>query len=224
MTRSELEASQMQKFPTISRISDAVAKQMSQRPKKAEQFQKYSTEWKKLRDAKVEEKREQIREKEIELSQSRGLTSESRKYLPAGYKGPISGYYEQVNRYFEKKSSNEEKRQAKRPAMPQINRLKKDESCEKMCENETVEERLLRKGQEYKNNKVQTQHDMLNEETFFGPQYQPKLVSNNQAYLPDKAGKVRYAKILNENTAGVPIPENLTTHEMLYYDAMVGMV
>ena len=52
-TRDVYEASQMQNYPRISKISDAVAKQMPQRPKKAEQFQKYSIEWKKLRDAKV---------------------------------------------------------------------------------------------------------------------------------------------------------------------------
>ena len=58
-----------QNLPTISKISDAVARQMAHRPKKAEQFQKYSTEWKKIRDAKVEEKREQLREQERIQSQ-----------------------------------------------------------------------------------------------------------------------------------------------------------
>ena len=47
----------MQDVPVISLVSDAVAKQMPQRPKKADQFQLYSTEWLKLRDAKVEQKR-----------------------------------------------------------------------------------------------------------------------------------------------------------------------
>ena len=118
-------------MPTISRISDAVAKQMSQRPKKAEQFQKYSTEWLKIRDAKVQEKRELLKDRERHLSQSRGLTSESKKYLPAGYKGPITGYYEQVGRYFEKKSVNEVKRQIKTSAIPVINsRTKKEEDEE----------------------------------------------------------------------------------------------
>ena len=32
---------------------------MAHRPKKAEQFQKYSADWKKVRDAKIEEKREE---------------------------------------------------------------------------------------------------------------------------------------------------------------------
>ena len=68
-----MEASQMQNLPTISKISDAVAKQMSQRPKKAEQFQKYSIEWKKLRDAKVEEKRAFQLEQGRQLSQSHSL-------------------------------------------------------------------------------------------------------------------------------------------------------
>lgn len=56
-TRNEIEASQMQDVPIISLVSDAVAKQMPQRPKKADQFQLYSTEWKKIRDAKVEQQR-----------------------------------------------------------------------------------------------------------------------------------------------------------------------
>lgn len=59
----------MQQIPTISKISDAVAKQMPQRPKKgAEQFQKYASEWKKLRDAKLDQKRTQIDEEVREKS------------------------------------------------------------------------------------------------------------------------------------------------------------
>ena len=59
--------------PQISEISNAVAQAMPHRPKKAEQFQMYSTEWKKLRDAKIEQKRsiamnEEKRKKEIKLS------------------------------------------------------------------------------------------------------------------------------------------------------------
>ena len=138
--RSELEISQMQDMPKIDRISDAVAKQMTQRPKKAEQFQKYSTEWLKLRDAKVEEKRHQKIELEREKSQTRTINAESSKYLPADYKGPISGYYEQVNRYFDRKNEHQEKgiAHAKQLSVPQINKsLKRDVSADNP--NETVE-------------------------------------------------------------------------------------
>ena len=71
---------------------------MPQRPKKAEQFQKYSIEWKKLRDEKVIEKRMRQEEDAREKSKTRPLNSDSRKYqhLRADYRGPVSGYYHQV--------------------------------------------------------------------------------------------------------------------------------
>ena len=125
-----MEASQCQNLPTISKISDAVAKQMSHRPKKAEQFQKYSTEWKKIRDAKVDERREQLRAQERVMSQSRNVSAETKKFLPNDYKGPISGYYQQVNRYFEKKNQNQEKNKAqgKNLGTPAINRPRVQEA------------------------------------------------------------------------------------------------
>ena len=68
-------------------------------------------------------------------------------------------------------------------------------------------------------------HEQLSEETVFGPQYKPKLVANNKPYLPEKTGAVRHAKIhQGDNDNGASLPQNLTAHEMLYYDAMVGMV
>ena len=70
--------------------------------------------------------------------------------------------------------------------------------------------------------KVQMKHEQLNEEAVFGPQYKPKLVSNNEPYLPKESGTVRHAKV--HQGENVTVPQNLTAHEMLYYDAMVGMV
>ena len=71
---------------------------------------------------------------------------------------------------------------------------------------------------------VQKVHEQLNEETVHGPQYQPKLVSNNQQYLPEKQGQVRHAKVHREKATGAPLPENLSAHQMLYLDAMESMV
>ena len=47
-------------------------------------------------------------------------------------------------------------------------------------------------------------------------------MANNEPYLPNKNGSVRHAKIHQSDNQ--PLPQNLTAHEMLYYDAMVGMV
>ena len=143
----------MQNLPTISKISDAVARSMPHRPKKAEQFQKYSTEWSKLRDAKIEAKREQLLNQERSISQSKTLNNESKKYLPTGYKGPMTGYYQQVNRYFEKKNENMEKKieSTKKFGIPMTN---KRTGGELEDPNETVEQRLIRKGKEYNSKKV----------------------------------------------------------------------
>ena len=54
----------------------------------------YSTEWKKLRDAKIEQKRvefEDYSSRERNLSQ---VNAQSQKYLPKDYKGPLKGYYQ----------------------------------------------------------------------------------------------------------------------------------
>lgn len=119
----------------------------------------YSTEWKKLRDAKIEQKRaiainEEKRKKEIKLS------ANSQKILPANYKGPLSGYYEQVGKYFEKKNDYEKRSKSKLNATPQINKLPTSKSQtrtvkeEDIEENLPVEKRLIKKGEEYKNKKV----------------------------------------------------------------------
>ena len=56
-TRKSEEIKELKSTPSISPLSRAVAVNLPQRPKKSEQFQLYSTEWQKLRDAKVEQAR-----------------------------------------------------------------------------------------------------------------------------------------------------------------------
>ena len=155
-TRGEIEASQMQDVPVISLVSDAVAKAMPQRPKKADQFQLYSTEWKKIRDAKVEQQR--ANKQQLDRIQSTPKINPSSKYLPQNYKGPVRGYYEQVGKYFEKKQKDKERGEHVEEATPRINRgVSKDRSKERDA-GESVEARLLRKGEEYKTKRVQLRH------------------------------------------------------------------
>lgn len=74
------------------------------------------------------------------------------KKLPKNYEGPVSGYYNRVNKFFEKKKSNMETSQKKLNAVPSINkkRSKSRESAE--IKDISIEERLLKKGEEYKQN------------------------------------------------------------------------
>ena len=72
------------------------------------------------------------------------------KYLPKDYKGPVSGYYDSVGKYFGSKlqQQNLKLTQEQIIGRPEINQdLAIDLS-------EPVEERLLRKGKEYKSNRA----------------------------------------------------------------------
>ena len=74
-----------------------------------------------------------------------------------------------------------------RPAgIPKINKtFKPSPATEQPTELESVEQRLIRKGEEYKTKKVQKIHELTQDETINGPQYKPNLVANNDKYLPD---------------------------------------
>ena len=49
------------------------------------------------------------------------------------------------------------------------------------------------------------------------------MVANNEKYLPE-SGQSRHAKLQTEAGLSAELPENVSPHELLYYDAMVGMV
>ena len=102
ITKSQQEIEDCLDVPRISEISSAVAEALparQQRKNGAAQFQHYSEEWQKVRDAKIDEARKQILQKEAEFFKPKI----NRAHLPENYKGPISGYYAKVNRYFGKK-------------------------------------------------------------------------------------------------------------------------
>ena len=48
-----------------------------------------------------------------------------------------------------------------------------------------VEERLIKKGLEYKNNLNHKRHEAIQDLIKDGPCFQPKLISNNEQYLKD---------------------------------------
>ena len=49
------------------------------------------------------------------------------------------------------------------------------------------------------------------------------MVAKNEKYLPEN-GQSRHAKLQAEAGISAELPENVTPHELLYYEAMVGMV
>lgn len=60
----------------------------------------------------------------------------------------------------------------------------------------TVEDRLIRKGEEYKNKIHQKRHEIIAYEIQDGPQFQPTLVSNSEQYLPDNNNTLsRFTKV-----------------------------
>jgi len=91
--------------------------------------------------------------------------SPSPNCLPKDYKGPISGYYERVNSFFEKKRQLHEESMRKEKSIPRINK-RNDNSEEQYV---PVEERLLQKGQEYKQNLNHMRHEMVQNEITEGP-------------------------------------------------------
>ena len=48
-------------------------------------------------------------------------------------------------------------------------------------------------------------------------------MSQNDKYLPDN-GQSRHARLQAEVGVSSDLPENLSPHQLLYYDALVGMV
>ena len=98
-------------------------------------------------------------------------------------------------------TTNHTQQQQQQPgSIPAFKRGKRDASADH-DPNETVEQRLLRKGKEYKSKKAQKLHEQMQEEAVFGPQYRPQLVANNDAYL-----------VNGQN----PLMANMSAHEMLY--------
>ena len=82
-----------------------------------------------------------MQQKESELFFKPKITPHT---LPSGYKGPISGYYEKVNRHFAKKEFINQISKLKPRGVPKIN------ETIIVAEEGAVEERLMRKGEEYK--------------------------------------------------------------------------
>ena len=72
----------------------------------------------------------------------------------------MRGYYEQVGKYFERKLKEREIANTKETTNPKINRnFSKERSKERDFDRgESVERRLIRKGEEYKIKKVQKRH------------------------------------------------------------------
>jgi hypothetical protein len=93
-----------------------------------------------VRDAKIEEARKLIEQKEADLFKPKI----NKTHLPEGYKGPITGYYDKVNRYFGKKELLNHIGNQKPLGVPRIN----DQA--QTLQSGSVEDRLLRKGEEYK--------------------------------------------------------------------------
>jgi hypothetical protein len=100
--------------------------------------------------------------------------------LPSGYKGPIKGYYDKVNRFFAKKEFIHQLGKLKPKGVPKIN------ETQVLHVEGVVEDRLLRKGEEYKTKRNMQLTQQITKEIEEGPKFQPTLIADNSAYLPDK--------------------------------------
>ena len=129
-----------------------------------------------------------------------------------------------MNRYFDRKQQNEKDAQSKPNATPRINKPSSVKPATEQDSNdlESVEARLLRKGEEYKHKKVQKLHLMGQDEAVNGPQYKPQLVSKNEKYLPEN-NQPRHAKFQTEVGMDQRMPDNISTHEDLYFGGMIGL-
>ena len=56
-----------------------------------------------------------------------------------------------------------------------------------------------------------------------GPKFQPTLIANNTAYLPENS-LARFTKVQQAQESLQMKEEKLSVQEMLYFDAIVGMV
>ena len=89
ITKSQQEIEDCFDVPRISEISSAAAAALpgrQQRKNGAAQFQQYSKEWQKVRDAKIDEARKQILQNEAEFFKSKI----NRAHLPENYKGLLA--------------------------------------------------------------------------------------------------------------------------------------
>jgi hypothetical protein len=78
---------------------------------------------------------------------------------------------------------------------------------------EPVQERLLKKGMEYKNNLNHKRHEVIKDMIKNGPSFQPKLISKNDQYLKNRRTE----------------EENMVRNEVgignhFYYEAMVYLM
>lgn len=123
MSKLQNEMATLQRAPKISLISSEVAKSLTkQRPPQVSQdFIEYSQEWKKLRDAKIMHKRQELEHQLMEEHKPKHPRV-SDEQLPDGYKGPLSGYYDRVSTFFAKKQLKMEQSMARPVGIPQINR------------------------------------------------------------------------------------------------------
>ena len=89
--RTKAELDQCLEVPRISDISIAVAQQLPSHKKrhKGAHFSKYSDEWKKMRDSKIEEARKRRQQQESQEFYKPKINPYN---LPPDYKGPITGY------------------------------------------------------------------------------------------------------------------------------------
>lgn len=127
----------------------SISRSRSRGHKSKQQFLDYQSQWLKVRDAKIE----QARIAATAPKQQKLVSENSEQYLPKGYKGPIRGYYEQVGRYFELKQLQRQLKAISEqpPGRPSIlNFALTDESYETTL----VEDRLMKKGLEYRSNRA----------------------------------------------------------------------
>ena len=179
------------------------------------QFHAYSDEWQKARNAKVEEARKKIWSQEGDYKPQINTSK-----TPANYKGPVSGYYDKINKYFGKKEVYNFIGKQKPRGIPKINDTTTDQQPQG-----TVEDRLLNKGEEYKSKRNQKRTELIRQEIEEGPSFKPTLISNNAAYLPDGVSRFTKVQQAQQSLAITPKPDKVVSaHEMLYYDAIVGMV